>query len=248
MTVTTAARRLVASLGFALAAGLGFAVAVHTPAARADGLPLPVPVPSLPPLPPPLPPLPTTDTVTVPATTVTVPAGSSNPSSSGAAAEQRAVETLDDRSNAAPVNSTKPTGVARVAGARRLSNGLISIPVSSVVLPARLVIERVRFSPARLTPSSATLKASVRIRDTRGYVVRGARLEIRYDGAAKSRLGPVRTSALDGGVGSTMDIRTLPPARSSRLPLLIRAYKVDGHPVGGVAAQRRVAIPIESRR
>ena len=249
--MTSITRRLIASLCLTLTAALGFAVAVRTPEAGADLLPapsvsIPVTTPSLP-LPPAVGgitiPVPGTTTTTLPVPT-TVPTTTSGTTDAAAAPRSdAAAEGVAAVRRDTPVNS-RPAGTARVAGARRLANGLTSIPVSSVVLPVRLVIEQVRLSQPVSTSRTATFTASVRIRDTRGYVVRGARVEIRYGAHSETRLGSVRTSPLDGRLAWTVRFQKLPPAKSTTLRLIIRAYKADGHPVGGVATQTRVAVAI----
>ena len=258
MTPTT--RRLTASLGLVVAAALGFAVALRTPTASADLLPAPpvstpVTIPSLP-SPPAVGgitlPVPGTTTTTLPLPTTTDATTTKPPvpTTTGAPAAPRS----DARAEGVPATrketptSSRPAGTTRVAGARRLANGLTSIPVSSVVLPVRLAIEQVRLSPPTLTSRTATFTASVRIRDTRGYVVRGARVEIRDGAPAETRLGAVRTSPLDGRLAWTVHLQKLPPAKATTLRLIILAYKAGGRPVGGVAAQTRIAVPIGPRR
>ena len=259
MTATT--RRLTASLGLVVAAALGFAVALRTPTASADLLPAPpvstpVTIPSLP-SPPAVGgitlPVPGTTTTTLPLPTTTdatttkppVPTTIGAPPASRSDATAEGAVAIHEESG--PTNS-RPGGTTRVAGARRLANGLTSIPVSSVVLPARLVIEQVRLSQPTVTSQAADFTASVRIRDTRGYVVRGARIEIRYGAHAQMRLGAVRTSPLDGRLAWSVHFQKLPATTSKALRLTIRAYKAAGQPVGGVATQTRVAIPIRHRR
>src|SRR5437764_5174337 len=127
--VLTSGKRRLAATGLGLVAGCGFLVAAHAPTAHADLVPgLPVTV-QLPPAPLDLPPLPTASvpTVTTPTLpTTTTPAG---PGPSAASAPPAAEDTV---ATSRAVPATRASGVA---GARRLADGRISIPVSSVVLP-----------------------------------------------------------------------------------------------------------------
>ncbi len=78
--------------------------------------------------------------------------------------------------------TSAPTGVAQPggpAGQIRLPNGKISIPIESMALPARLVIDEVVFSPNPVRSRASTITARVHVADTRNYVVRGALVYMR---------------------------------------------------------------------
>ncbi|MBA3383856.1 MAG: hypothetical protein H0T20_04290 [Actinobacteria bacterium] len=78
--------------------------------------------------------------------------------------------------------TSAPTGVAQPggpAGQIRLPNGKISIPIESMALPARLVIDEVVFSPNPVRSRSATITVRVHVADTRSFVVRGALVYMR---------------------------------------------------------------------
>src|SRR5439155_4911972 len=111
---------------------------------------------------------------------------------------------------------TAPTAVVTTpqpAGAIKLPNGLTSIPVSSVSLPAELIIDQVSFQPGVLR-SRNPFTASFRVRDTRGYVVRGALVLV--EAIPFGRIGPAPEVATGTDGVATLNLR--PTAR----PPLIR--------------------------
>jgi hypothetical protein len=96
----------------------------------------------------------------------------------------RSVRVVVRATNAAGTRSatSAPTGVAQPggpAGQIRLPDGRISIPIESVSLPARLVIDQVVFSPNPVRSRSTTISVRVHVVDTRGFVVRGALIFLR---------------------------------------------------------------------
>ena len=78
-------------------------------------------------------------------------------------------------------------------GAVALPGGEFSIPVSSVSLPERLVIDEVEFTPNPVKSRDAVLELRVHVVDTRGYAVR--------DALVFARSTPVLTSPAGGGHG-----------------------------------------------
>jgi hypothetical protein len=98
--------------------------------------------------------------------------------------------------------TTTPTagasGGALPAGAIRLQGGLVSIPVLSVRAPHRLVVKRVTFSPRTMRSPRRAVAAVVQVRDSRGYVVRGAIVTLRSVRAASLRPLRPRTTNLRG--------------------------------------------------
>jgi hypothetical protein len=185
-------------------AAFGYLLAVSPQGAAADGLPLPtitlptlpVSVPSLPVTGPTLPVLPTTpagtDTTTTgttspttPTTTGTAPPATGPPGSTGGSGTTTAPEAA--------------AGTRTVAGVLPLKSGAVSIPVTSVRAPARLLVI-VSLQPRKVFGAAQPIKASVQVRDTRGYLVRGAVVAIRS--VPSGKLIPVgrKRSAADGRV------------------------------------------------
>ena len=70
--------------------------------------------------------------------------------------------------------ASQPTSaVVHPAGATRLGDGRVSIPVTSVSMPDRLIISGVEFVPSVLR-SRQPFTGRFRVTDTRGYIVRDA--------------------------------------------------------------------------
>ncbi len=139
----------------------------------------------------------------------------------------------------AVVAATAPAGPA---GAIKLGNGKTSIPASSVTLPARLVIDGVRFQPSRLH-GRASFLAQFHVSDTRGYVVRDAlvyALGLPYAWVKNStEVG----TAQDGWASVTITPSAqLPTSRGHALVVFVRA-RVQGQPVlAGSSARRLVQV------
>ena len=141
-----------------------------------------------------------------------------------------------------PVVTTEP------AGAVRLASGKVSIPVSSVALPDRLVISAVHFSryPVR---SRAAFTGRFRITDTRGYVVRDAlvrALGIPYGWVARAR--EVTTGMNGYAVVTFHPTKQLPLRKGSALVLSLRARKPGDSTVAGVSAHRLVEVALAPPR
>jgi hypothetical protein len=98
-------------------------------------------------------------------------------------------------------------GTRTVAGVLPLKSGAVSIPVASVRAPARLLVI-VSLQPRKILGAARPIKASVQVRDTRGYLVRGAVVAIRSVPGGK--LVPVgrKRSAADGRVVFVVRLRT----------------------------------------
>jgi hypothetical protein len=200
---------------------LGFALSAHPQQASAGGLPLPTVT------------LPGVTTVTLP--TVTTPTVVTTTTAAVTATAVGAPAPATPKPEPATAAAARST--AQVTGAKRLRSGAVSIPVSSVRAPARLrlVVKFVRSARA------GSIRAQVI--DTRGYLVRGARVSMlsapvralasaksklsTADGTAVFRVRPRKTTQLRTVVALT--VRAVDPAApalantASRLRLTIRA-------------------------
>jgi hypothetical protein len=139
----------------------------------------------------------------------------------------------NDGSSVATSASTAAVETAGPAGQIRLSNGQISIPASSVTLPARLVVSEIQFSPSPIR-SRTPFHARFRVLDTRGYVVRDAIVyasalpfapivqppEVRTDsnGWAAMTIQPTRLLPLRNGYLLTMFARARARTATTSLP------------------------------
>jgi hypothetical protein len=134
------------------------------------------------------------------------------------------------------------TGVvasAAPAGAIRLSNGETSIPVTSVALPHRLVVTDVQFSPNPVrVRSTGPVTIRAKVKDTRGFVVRGALVFARSTPEVTST-PPEQLTQQDGWVTLT----SVPQADFPRNPaynvqVFLRARKPGEDGLAGVSGRR----------
>ena len=146
--------------------------------------------------------------------------------------------------------TSAPTGVAQPggpAGQIRLPDGKISIPIESVALPARLVIEQVLFSPNPVRSRSATISIRVRVVDTRGFVVRGALVYARST-PLLTTVPPETATGTDGWV--TLRVRPRAPRAGLVFPLrrgvnvqfYVQARRAGERLLYGVTATRLVQV------
>lgn len=134
------------------------------------------------------------------------------------------------------------TVTERPAGARRLNNGLYSIPVWSVSLPHRLVISNVSFAPDPITPDDKSLRARFIVSDTRGYRVRGASLFVR--GLSYGNFAPMTKPERTRNDG-VADLTLQPTGQvnfrpNGRVAVFVRASKPGEQTLQGVSVRRLV--------
>ena len=133
-------------------------------------------------------------------------------------------------------------------GAVRLSNGKVSIPASSVVLPDRLVISTVGFSRYPLR-SRRAFTARVHITDARGYVVRNALVHaigIPYGWVANAR--EVATNENGYAVVKLHPTKRLPLRKGEALVVFIRSRKPGSSAQAGESAHRLVQVALAPPR
>ncbi len=145
----------------------------------------------------------------------------------------------------AVVNRATPAGPG---GQIRLANGKISIPVTSVELPVRLVVDQVRFSPNPVRSRRSAITAQFRVSDTRGFVVRGALVFLRST-PLLTTTPPEQATQVDG----TVTFRFLPtgefPLRTGHnVQFFVRARKAGENPLAGVSTRRLVQVRTASLR
>ena len=128
------------------------------------------------------------------------------------------------------------------AGQIRLPNGDISIPVTSVPATERLIVDRVDFTPNRVTSRSTPIRITVRIEDTRNFVVRDALVFIRSTPVVTSTPAETKT-ATDGTVTFTVQPESDFSIRSGySTQFFVRARKDGDRPLGGIAGYRLVQV------
>jgi hypothetical protein len=139
----------------------------------------------------------------------------------------------------APPPPPPPPAPKGPPGAIKLPSGETSIPVTSVDPPQRLVIAQLRFTPNPLRSRAQPITAKFRIKDTRGYVVRGAlvfTIPLPYGWTTQP---PEVASARDGWASVTMRATTKLPRRGA-IVMFARARKPGDFVLTGVSTRRLV--------
>ena len=129
------------------------------------------------------------------------------------------------------------------SGAIRLPSGEVSIPASSVPSNHRLVVSQVRFAPSPVTSRVNPIAVSVRVTDTRGFVVRDAFVFVRATPRVTSG-GDRQRTAQDGWISyQLVPNRNFPQPRSGfNVQFFVKAYRDGDPPLAGVAAYRLVQV------
>jgi hypothetical protein len=110
--------------------------------------------------------------------------------------------------------------------------------VTSVVLPARLVIDGVHFTPSVVTSRRRPVSVRVHISDTRGYWVRGALVFARSTPLVTST-PPEQVTNQSGYVTLTMFPRaTFPLKRGYHVQVFLRTRKDGDSLLAGVSSRR----------
>jgi hypothetical protein len=125
-----------------------------------------------------------------------------------------------------------------------LPSGERSIPVTSIPADQRLVVSDVRFSPNPVRSRTAPISVRVRVKDTRGYVVRNALVFARSTPLVTRAVRPQQPTATDGWVTFTMQPRfSFPQPRNGfNVQFFVKAYRQGDPPLAGVAAYRLVQV------
>jgi hypothetical protein len=117
-----------------------------------------------------------------------------------------------------------------------------SIPVSSVSLPDRLIIDRVSFSPNPVRSRASTITAQFRVSDTRGRVVSGALVFVRSVPLLTST-PPEQATQQNGTVTFQIQPTARFPLRNGlNVQFFIRARKPAENVLAGVSTRRLVQV------
>lgn len=126
------------------------------------------------------------------------------------------------------------------AGQQRLDDGRISIPVTSVSPPERLIVSRVAFTPNPVRSRRETIVGRFVITDTRGYVVRDALVFARATPLVTSTPPELRSQP-DGSVRMRFKPRPDFPLGKA-VQFFVRARKDGDNPLAGVSTARLVQV------
>jgi hypothetical protein len=141
-----------------------------------------------------------------------------------------------------PTGTVQGTGPALPAGAVKLSNGKYSIPVTSVVLPARLVIDGIKFTPTVVRSRNTPIQLRVHVSDTRGYYVRDVLVFGRSTPLVTSSNGEQKTGQDGWATVSFTPQRDFPLRNSYSVQFFVRARKGGENLLAGVSTRRLVQV------
>jgi hypothetical protein len=146
---------------------------------------------------------------------------------------------------------SRPSNVVRAAatppppgpaGQIKLADGKVSIPVTSVSAPQRLIVSGVAFTPS-VVRSRDPFTARFRVVDTRGFVVRGALVYM--IGLPYGRIGNLaeQETGTDGWVSfQVQPTARLPLVNGGALVVFVRARKPGDNVLAGVSTRRLVQV------
>ena len=131
-------------------------------------------------------------------------------------------------------------------GVIELPNGEKSVDVKDVPNGQRLIVDKVVFSPNPLTSTTQPFLAQIKVKDTRGYVVRGAIVFIRTtprvaDGGDNS---PTNTEGwVQYQLPPTADMQKMTGFQN--LQLFVKAYRKGDPELAGVSGTRLVQVGLD---
>jgi hypothetical protein len=166
---------------------------------------------------------------------------SSSTSSSTTTTTSSSTSTLTSTSTPASTTTSTVTTTTTPSGPEgqiRLANGKISIPVTSVTLPARLVIDGVRFTPGVVTSRRAPVSVRVHVSDTRGFWVRGALVFARSTPLVTSTPAEQVTNQSGYVTLSMFPRATFPLKRGYHVQFFLRTRKDGESLLSGVSSRR----------
>lgn len=129
------------------------------------------------------------------------------------------------------------------SGAIRLPSGEISIPAASVPSTARLIVSVVQFSPNPVTSRTQPITVRVRVKDTRGFVIRDSLVFVRSTPRVTAG-GDRQASTVDGWVTYQLAPNgNFPKPRNGfNVQFFVKAYRSGDPGLAGIAAYRLVQV------
>jgi hypothetical protein len=162
----------------------------------------------------------------------------STTSSTSTSSTSSSTSTTTTTTTTSTPTTTTTTTTSGPEGQIRLANGKTSIPVTSVTLPARLVIDGVRFTPAVVRSRRAPVSVRVHVVDTRGFWVRGALVFARSTPLVTST-PPEQVTNQSGYATLTMFPRaTFPLKRGFHVQFFLRTRKEGDSLLAGISSRR----------
>lgn len=137
-----------------------------------------------------------------------------------------------------PTAVVAPATAPGPEGQIKLPTGVTSIPATSVELPARLLIDRIQFTPNPVRLGDRAISIRVHVSDTRGFAVRGAMVFVRSTPLVTTTGGEQET-ATDGWVTIRQVQRlAFPHRRGFNVQFFVRARKAGDNVLAGVSTRR----------
>ncbi len=129
-----------------------------------------------------------------------------------------------------------------VPGLIVLPSGEKSIPVTSVPATERLIVDSVGFDPNPVRSRNVTISVRIKVKDTRGYVVRDATVFLRSTPILTSA-APLGRTGQDGTVTYSIQPRSDFPLRNGyNVQFFVKAYRAGDNPLAGVSGTRLVQV------
>ena len=140
------------------------------------------------------------------------------------------------------------TGVVQDAGSGSggiivLPDGSKSVDVKDVTKGERLIVDNVKFSPNPVTAPNQTMVTQIRVKDSRGYVVRNAIVFIRSTPRVTTG-GDNSPTGIDGWVTYQLSPIAGFPTKDGNLQFFVKAYRKGDPELGGISASRLVQMGI----
>jgi hypothetical protein len=139
-----------------------------------------------------------------------------------------------------------PTAVvaaAQASGAIKLPSGETSLPVTLISPPQRLVVAAITFVPSHLRTRAAFV-GRFKVKDTRGFVVRGAIVYAIGLPYGWVRAAPEAVTGIDGWATIQFFPTALMPLHRAALVFFVRARKPGDSLLAGVSSRRLVQVRI----
>jgi hypothetical protein len=132
-----------------------------------------------------------------------------------------------------------------VSGEITLPSGEKSIPVTSVPATERLIVQEVRFSPTAISSRTDPIQIQVKVKDTRGYVVRDARVFVRSTPLVTTTPSRGQTGQDGTIVYNVLPEDDFPAIRNGyNIQYFVKVYRDGDDPLAGVAGYRLVQVPL----
>ncbi len=139
-------------------------------------------------------------------------------------------------------NATGTVKASGPGGAIALPNGETSIPAASVPATQRLIVAAVSFDPNVVRSRDTTITIRVKVKDTRGYVVRDAIVFIRSTPVVTTAAPQTKTGT-DGTVTFSVRPQSDFPIRNHySVQFFVKAFRQGDNPLGGIAGYRLVQV------